>query len=341
MQGNNMPQRNPMLDAARGIAMLLVVLGHSFYSFETPLNLMIMSFHMPLFFILSGLLAKREIESSDKLRSIIQKKIKIFLIPQITLGVITLLYDTLFFVVIKHNPIESIDFFYCFWRWWFLQVLLGVVILFDCLAFLLPLDKIRVKLVILIITLLVSFGAIVFRDHFPDESIGYLNVLPIGFLFYYIGFLSKKNVLKQKYISKNSGLLFFLSVPMLFIISNFNTPVTMFNNNYGNIVLFLVSVPLGVYAVMFLAEHCKQSKFLSYIGVNSIAIYVWQFKVDEFMKNISQLISNRLHLGLTDSTMTMLSFILSLIVLVPLVNLTMKYIPEIYGNKKIIITEKS
>ena len=333
-----MLQRNTMLDAARGIAMLLVVLGHSFYSFKNPLNLMINIFHMPLFFFLSGLLAKEKIESSDKLRSIIKKKIKAYLVPQITLGVITILYETLFFVVVKHKSMETIDFFYCFWRWWFLQVLLGVVVLFDCLSFLFPLDKIRVKFVILIITLFAAISVIVYRDYLPDESIGYLNVIPIGFLFYYIGFLSKSTVLKQKYISKNSGLLFFLSVPMLFIISNFNTPVTMFNNDYGNIVLFLVSVPMGIYSVMFLAEHCKQSKFLSYIGVNSIAIYVWQFKVDEFMKNISQLISNRLNLGLTDSTMPMLSFILSLIVLVPLVNLTMKYIPEIYGSKKVIIT---
>ena len=43
---------------ARGIAILLVVLGHCFHSAEVPLNRVILSFHMPLFFFLSGVFAK-------------------------------------------------------------------------------------------------------------------------------------------------------------------------------------------------------------------------------------------------------------------------------------------
>lgn len=48
---------------------------------------------------------------------------------------------------------------------------------------------------------------------------------------------------------------------MLYLISNSNTAVTMFNNNYGNIVLFITSVFLGVYSVLFLAEHFKILNF--------------------------------------------------------------------------------
>jgi fucose 4-O-acetylase-like acetyltransferase len=69
-----MLQRNLIIDSTGGIAMLLVVLDHSFNSIGTYLILCLISFYTPLFFILSGLLAKEEIESSDKLRSIIQKK---------------------------------------------------------------------------------------------------------------------------------------------------------------------------------------------------------------------------------------------------------------------------
>jgi fucose 4-O-acetylase-like acetyltransferase len=94
-----------------------------------------------------------------------------------------------------------------------------------------------------------------------------------------------------------------------------------------------MSVSLGVYTVLFAADHCKQSKFLTYIGVNSIAIYVWQFKIDEFMKNIAEIISNRLLWGMTEGTMPLLSFVLSLLVLLQIVNVTMKYIPQIYGKK--------
>lgn len=53
-----MKKRNEQIDVARGIAILLVILGHSFYSIEAPLNKIILTFHMPLFFFLSGLVAK-------------------------------------------------------------------------------------------------------------------------------------------------------------------------------------------------------------------------------------------------------------------------------------------
>ena len=48
------------VDIARGIAILLVVLGHCFQSSDVALNRVILSFHMPLFFFLSGVFAKTE-----------------------------------------------------------------------------------------------------------------------------------------------------------------------------------------------------------------------------------------------------------------------------------------
>ena len=55
--GNN-KKRIEYIDYARGIAMLLVILGHCFQSVEYTLNHFILSFHMPLFFFLSGIFAK-------------------------------------------------------------------------------------------------------------------------------------------------------------------------------------------------------------------------------------------------------------------------------------------
>ena len=52
--------RYSFIDVARGINIILVVLGHCMYSADIPLNKMIMSFHMPLFFFLSGIFAKRQ-----------------------------------------------------------------------------------------------------------------------------------------------------------------------------------------------------------------------------------------------------------------------------------------
>lgn len=48
------------IDIARGIAIILVVLGHCCPSADIDLNRVILSFHMPLFFFLSGVFAKSE-----------------------------------------------------------------------------------------------------------------------------------------------------------------------------------------------------------------------------------------------------------------------------------------
>ena len=51
-------KRIAYIDKAKGVAILLVILGHCCGSVEEPINRFILSFHMPLFFFLSGLLAK-------------------------------------------------------------------------------------------------------------------------------------------------------------------------------------------------------------------------------------------------------------------------------------------
>ena len=45
--------RIPLYDEARGIAILLVVIGHCIGSLHNPMNQAILSFHMPLFFQIS------------------------------------------------------------------------------------------------------------------------------------------------------------------------------------------------------------------------------------------------------------------------------------------------
>lgn len=51
--GNN---RVRYIDAAKGLGILLVMLGHSISRLGQPVNTFILSFHMPLFFFVAGLL---------------------------------------------------------------------------------------------------------------------------------------------------------------------------------------------------------------------------------------------------------------------------------------------
>ncbi|MBQ7203696.1 MAG: acyltransferase family protein [Eubacterium sp.] len=50
-------KRYDFIDSSKGIGILLVILGH-LISLSSPLELSIYSFHMPFFFIVSGLFAR-------------------------------------------------------------------------------------------------------------------------------------------------------------------------------------------------------------------------------------------------------------------------------------------
>lgn len=50
--------RDKQIDVARGIAILLVITGHCCGNLDFYLNKIILAFHMPLFFFLSGMTAK-------------------------------------------------------------------------------------------------------------------------------------------------------------------------------------------------------------------------------------------------------------------------------------------
>ena len=60
----------------KGVGILLVILGHCML-FENPINRIIYSFHMPLFFILSGYVYN--IKYKDLQKEFIFKKLKMLL----------------------------------------------------------------------------------------------------------------------------------------------------------------------------------------------------------------------------------------------------------------------
>lgn len=70
------------IDIAKGMAILCMVLGHTYSMQEKPfIFIWIYSFHMPLFFITSGILYRIKRSGEQKYSSLIQKKTKTLLIP--------------------------------------------------------------------------------------------------------------------------------------------------------------------------------------------------------------------------------------------------------------------
>ena len=107
-----MDDRVEYIDTAKGIGILLVVIGHVVYSNNYPLHgaatvcNFIYSFHMPLFFIISGLCIK---ENKQLSFNTIKKMAKIYLIPYVVWSILYLLLFQVIFTVLKQPTVFSFD----------------------------------------------------------------------------------------------------------------------------------------------------------------------------------------------------------------------------------------
>ena len=78
-----------------------MVLEHALGTSDNFFAKIILSFHMPVFFILSGYLAHEKI--TGDFGTVIKKKVKRLLIPQITLAMLSLLYNFFIGKLVLHT----------------------------------------------------------------------------------------------------------------------------------------------------------------------------------------------------------------------------------------------
>lgn len=85
-------KRISYIDMAKGIGIILVVFGHLGFASESLLT-WIMSFHMPLFFILSGMLLSHTNADRHSMSSFLQKKAKNILTPYFSFSMLSILFS--------------------------------------------------------------------------------------------------------------------------------------------------------------------------------------------------------------------------------------------------------
>ena len=82
------------LDMARGIAIILVVIGHSVFV-SSSCNIWLSTFHLPLFFILSGILAGIKQEESHPLPKLSLQKARSIMVPYLWFSIGSICLDIL------------------------------------------------------------------------------------------------------------------------------------------------------------------------------------------------------------------------------------------------------
>lgn len=317
------------IDIARGIAILLVVLGHSFSSADCPMNKMILGFHMPLFFFLSGVFAK--CLDFNELWGGVKRKAHALLIPHILLSVTLVLFNGGLWIadgnkIADFNVVSNL--FY-----WFLPVLFSCSVLFMLLSSTMNLEKNITRILIVIATVLCVYLSDKYLNSLKSSVLYWIRIVPTAFLFYFMGFIVKNRLLslKEKHTSLK-GLIVLVLITSLFVLTQVNSPIMMYKNEYGNYFLFLTTSLLGVYIVMQISRLLESSALLEEMGKLSIAIYVWNFCVIGFFYRLTNVVMK--YTGLEDKgIMTAITFGIAVICLYVIAKLTYEKMPFLYGGK--------
>ena len=317
------------LDTMRGIAILLVVLGHSIGSINDPVNRFILSFHMPLFFFISGILAKTTDKQGNNIPFAVYflSKTRAILLPQMVLLVEKIGID-----YFKHEPI-TINLILKETFNWFLIVLWYTVLLYFFIVKTKIIDK-KVLLYTAISILIIVFQVINLK------TIVKIEIAPMALLFYVLGndfapFLKSRTVHLSDYsyknLIKNVWVVFF---PLIVLLSYWNSPVTMYDNSYGLIPVFLVTSTLGIWFVYELSMRIYDNSILNFLGQNSIIVYVIHYG----LLNVLHILGSKIFPVLSEKNYKYPAnwhyFMITVITLVPIIIICNKYFYFMFGKKK-------
>ena len=283
MMGVNKKERILWIDQLRGIAMFFVVLGH--VALPREVQSVIYSFHMPLFFIISGLTLNDEKIRRTPIKEYIWNKFQKLIIPYFWMcfAVFPLWYfawhylknikrgvgDALYGIFIGNGVIvpSTSNALY------FLLVLFLADILYAVIQKYAGIDK---KYVTLAIVVCLCIG-------YLDQGvthIWHLNVAFTAIVFMYVGKCFMDYYKSHEHIRtvslRDAG--YCGCIALLFVIGvishQLNGRISMTANKFGNSVIFYYITALSFsFALIFIIMKMPVIKILKYIGQNTL-LYV-------------------------------------------------------------------
>lgn len=105
-------QRIDWIDCVKGIGIILVYIGHCYIP---AVNGLIYSFHMPLFFIISGFLWNNSKYQQMTLKDFVEKKIKAYIFPYLKMAMICFVIWGLLYGIFQCDNISG--YFYKIWQY--------------------------------------------------------------------------------------------------------------------------------------------------------------------------------------------------------------------------------
>jgi len=195
----------------------------------------------------------------------------------VTLGI----FECLFIMLCGLSQTHSVsmlsveDIIHAILRWWFLLVLFQISLISIFIRNIVLKNTIRQVVfgIALVCIIVLQQSGVVLQNKIPC----FVNVVPFALLFYMIGFYAKKLFINTKLF------LLPICVFVVTVLSQINEPILMYDNQYGNFGMFLMTSLCGSYAVIGISQRVN-SNFFIWLGKVSIIVYVLQFHINQYSR---------------------------------------------------------
>ncbi len=295
-------KRIEWIDIAKGIGILFVVYGHINYA-PGLIGPAIYAFHMPLFFILSGM-----VFCKDKYKSYTQYLKRDFvglICPYIFFYLLSFFYVVVADIV--QNGISSFElsnhlngFIQMFIAQSSAAVVNSPLWFVPCLFFVKSvyyfISKLHIKLNVIICLALVCLGWIMESEYMPFKGL----IIPwsIDSAFFALGFYALGNLLFTKtrdILEKKPRKYIYISVVLIsailvLVIAQINGNISLGSKRLGNGFLTYLSGIAGTCGVLALSVLLIKNKFLKFCGQNSFCIMATHYIIRNFIGTVSGLL---------------------------------------------------
>jgi len=262
-----MQQRFEYLDIAKGIGIIMVVVGHMI-SNKGCIGLCINSIHMPLFFIISGLCFNAN--RNAKFIPFVKKRFRQIMIPCFVFTIICGCLQSSLIPDYRYLLGEIPG------ALWFLVALFGASIVFHVINQ--HIEKMNVSIYVISIIVLFTIGRWLYIADFTPPHLQYLTTIPIATAFYEIGFLFQKyklgNLITTQFANRFMLLpsIGILLIPFAYALLTKDDLVFVNNKiNASNGSLSILGV-FSILAVSNIMTQFKNTRWLVWLGKNTLPI---------------------------------------------------------------------
>lgn len=325
-------ERNPLYDKAKGLGMILVIYGHMFIYWSIPFSV-IFSFHMPLFFIISGMLllpSKFEDFSYGKwAKNILKKYIPPLVFFSILGGIVRFAlygmpdWNQMVKDFILHMSSDEL----LTGAIWFLSMLAFVMLL---IPFLIRPEKFKTgggKICIMVTLSLFAY----LLSKIPFTLPFLIKTIPIALLFVYIGYIAKNEILeKTNSMTAKKYIILLLPVFLLFVV--LNRTVNLAVPAYNDFFVYLFCALFGILMTLQISTY-RMPRFIEYLGKNSLIVFslhaIWISIFTDILNRIlgttyAPMVDMPLHYVLIGGIIVTMLTLLSTMLVSPIFNVTLK-----------------